>query len=329
MARRKNVFDFASKELSATAVWAWILDAELSDDSALMAVNAGLRLKLGVPIDAVLESIELEKNPDDPGLKLQTPSESEERSDRKRIDILASYRMADGELLRLVIENKVRRDPNAIEQVMGYRDRLQQRVSGPVRAAVFTFDDALASSTSAVGGSVTILALAEMVTLIDEHASSNAVLDAYVSFLKDKLTVAKASAVRGPGEHNPENLARWSVVGDQKGIKSLLDTYVACAESLGFSVTHSKGRSIYLTIKNRSPVISVHPSKSSAANGLWFGVSVTNLDRAHNTAFSRTDMPVDFAWQVERQSGNEWRFGYLKIDGIEPTLRMIAVRITA
>lgn len=122
---------------------------------------------------------------------------------------------------------------------------------------------------------MTILALAEMVSLIDEHEASNAVFDAYAGFLKDKLIVAKASPARGSGEDNPGNVARWSVVGDQRGIQLLLDTYVACAESLNFSVRHSKGRSIFLTIKNRSPVISVHPSKSSAANGLWFGVSVT------------------------------------------------------
>jgi hypothetical protein len=40
-------------------------------------------------------------------------------------------------------------------------------------------------------------------------------------------------------------------------------------------------------------------------------------------------MPVDFAWQIETQSGNEWRFGYLSIDRIEPTLRTIAEAISA
>lgn len=40
VARRKNIFDFASKELSATAFWAWVIDGEHSDDAALKAVNA-------------------------------------------------------------------------------------------------------------------------------------------------------------------------------------------------------------------------------------------------------------------------------------------------
>jgi hypothetical protein len=324
MARRKNIFDFASKELSATAFWAWIMDAEHSGDAALRPVNTDLRLKLDVPIDAALESIELEKNPDDPGLKLHTSPETDERNDRKRIDILATYRMSDGGLLRLVIENEVRRDPNAIEQVTGYRDRLQKRVTGPVRAAVFTFDNALASSTLATDGSITIVTLSEMVALIEKHASSNAILDDYCSFLKDKLTIAKASPVRGSGEGYPENLARWSVIAAQKGIQSLLETYVACAEKYGFSVTHSKGRSVFLTVGNKSPIISVRPSKSSAVKGLWFDVSVTNLSRAHNTSFSRAAMPNDFAWQVENQTGNEWRFGCLSIDRIEPTLRMVS-----
>jgi hypothetical protein len=290
-----------------------VLDAEQSDDADLRSLNADLRLKLDVPADATLETIELEKNPDDPGLKLTAPSETDDRNDRKRIDILATYRIRDGGFLRLVIENKVRRDPQVIEQVTGYRDRLQKRVTGPVRAAVFTFDNALARSKSAAAESITVLTLSEMVTLIDKHASSDAILEAYASFLKDKLTVASASPVRGSGEHHPENLARWSVVADQKGIQSLLETYVEYADKWGFSITRSKGRSIFLTMGSRNPIISVHPSKSSAVNGLWFGVSITNLSRVHNVFFSRAMMPVDFAWQIETQSGNEWRFGYLEV----------------
>jgi len=135
MARRKDIFDFATKELTATAFWAWILDAEQSEDASLRPLNTELRLKLNVPIDATLVNIELERNPDDPGLKQHTPLETDERNDRKRIDILATCRMSDGSHLHLVIENKVRPDPNVIAQVMDYRDRLQKRVAGPVRAA--------------------------------------------------------------------------------------------------------------------------------------------------------------------------------------------------
>jgi hypothetical protein len=324
VARRKNIFDFASKELSATAFWAWVLDAEHSDDAVMRSLNADLRVKMDVPADASLETIELEKNPDDPGLKLTAPSETEDRNDRKRIDILATYRIPGRGLLRIVIENKVRRDAQVIDQVIGYRDRLQKRVTDPVRAAVFTFDNTLASSKAAADESIVVFTLSEMLAMIDKHAASNAILEAYASFLKDKMTVASASPVRSSGDQHPENLARWSVVANQKGIQSLLETYVECAGKYGFSVTHSKGRSIFLTLGNQSPIVSVHPSKSSAVNGLWFGVSVTNLSRVHNTAFKRADMPVDFAWQIETQSGNEWRFGYLNIDRIDPTLRIIS-----
>ena len=324
MARRRNIFDFASKELSATAFWAWILDAEHSNDIALRTVNSDLRLKLNVPIDAVLESIELEKNPDDPGLKPHTPAEVDKHSGRKRIDILATYRLAAGGLLHYVIENKVRRDPNSIEQVIGYRERLQKRVIGSVHAALFTFDDALASSKMAADRSIAVFTLSEMVAVLGKHSASNATLGDYHNFLKDKVTIAKASPVRGASESHPENLARWSVVATQQGIQPLLETYVACAENYGYSVRHSKNRSIFLTIVNKSPVISVHPSKSSATNGLWLGVSITNLSRAHNISFGRPEMPSSFTWQEERQSGNEWRFGYLRIDEIEPILRTIS-----
>lgn len=327
MARRKNIFDFASKELSATAFWAWVLSSEDSDDAAVSSLNADLRLKLDVPAEATLEAIELEKNPDDPGLKLTAPSETDDSRGRKRIDILATYRTPDSGLLRLVIENKVRRDPQVIEQVTGYRDRLQKRVTDPVRAAVFTFDNALAFSKATAGQSITVLTLSDMLALTEKHAPSNAIIEAYASFLRDRLTVASASPLRGSGEHHPENLARWSVVANQKGIQSLLQTYTECADKHGFSITHSKAQSIFLTIGNNSPVISVHPSKSSVVNGLWFGVSVTNLARVHNISFNRAMMPLDFAWQIETQSGNEWRFGYLRIDRIEPTLRMVSEAI--
>lgn len=40
-------------------------------------------------------------------------------------------------------------------------------------------------------------------------------------------------------------------------------------------------------------------------------------------------MPVDSAWQIEMQSGNEWRFGYLSIDRIDPTLRRISASSSA
>ena len=328
MERRKNIFDFASKELSATAFWAWVLDSEGSDEADLAALNAVIRLKLSIPIGAALASIELEKNPDDPGLKVLAPSDLDGSNERKRIDILATYYISDGGMLRVVIENKVRRDPNVIEQVAGYRDRLQRRVIGEVNAAIFTFDDALASSEQAAQKSVTVLALSEMLTLLGRHASSNAILSAYYEFLRDKQTVAKASPLRGSDDTYPENLDRWSVVAAQKGIGSLLQEYVGSAESFGYTVKHAKGRSIFLTHSSRSPLVSVHPLKSSAVSGLWLGVSVTNLSRNHDVAWGRQEMPSDFAWQVEMQSGNEWRFGYVRAQQIESMLRMVAQRVT-
>lgn len=322
--RTRNIFDFASKELTVTALWAWVLDAEQCDDTALRAVNADLRLKLKIPSDAVLVTIELEKNPDDPGLKPLTPSDSPESNDRKRIDILATYRLSDGSLLRYVIENKVRRDSGAIEQVIGYRDRLQKRVTGAVCAAIFTFDNSLSGSAFARESSVIVLTLSDMVAMISSHAEPSTILGDYSHFLRDKLTVASASPVRGLDDQYPENLARWSVVARKNGTADLLSGYEASATRHGFAVRHAKGRSIFLTIVNRSPVVSVHPSKSSAAEGLWFGVSITNLTRAHDMQITRADMPTSFAWQLEMQSGNEWRFGYLSAEQIEPTLRMIA-----
>lgn len=324
MARRKNIFDFASKELSATAFWAWVLDGEHSDDAALKAVNADLRARLDIPANATLASIELEKNPDDPGLKPLAEMTSDKDSGRKRIDILAIYRKTDGDLLHVVIENKVRRDVNVIAQVTGYRDRLQKRVAGLVQAAVFTFDNSLALSKSAAEGSITVFTLAEMVSMIDKHAESNAIIQAYLCFLQDKLTIANASPARSPGNSYPENQMRWSVVAAQIGIQPLLDEYSASAEKYGFSITSSKGRSIFLTLGNKRPVVSVHPSKSSAVHGLWLGVSITNLSRIHGAPFSRDALPANFAWQLERQSGNEWRFGYVDIDCIDPILQMIA-----
>jgi hypothetical protein len=35
-------------------------------------------------------------------------------------------------------------------------------------------------------------------------------------------------------------------------------------------------------------------------------------------------MPEGFAWQVEMQGSNEWRFGYVNIDGMDSTLRMVS-----
>ena len=97
-----------------------------------------------------------------------------------------------------------------------------------------------------------------------------------------------------------------------------------CAERWGFSINHSKRRSIFLTLGTASPVVSVHPLKSTMGSGLWLGISLTNLSRAHSICLSRADMPIDFAWRIEKQGGNEWRFGYIGIDQIEPTLRMIS-----
>ncbi|MBI3224380.1 MAG: PD-(D/E)XK nuclease family protein [Mycolicibacterium cosmeticum] len=329
MERRKSIFDFASKELSTTALWAWVLSSEQSDEIELKSLNTDLRLKLNVPIGATLESIELEKNPDDPGLQVVSPSDLDVTNNRKRIDILVTYRMSDESMLRIVIENKVRRDLNAIEQVLDYRDRLKRRVIGDVRAAVFTFDDALAKSERAVQESVIVLALSEMVALINRHASSNAILAAYYEFLRDKQTVAKASPLRGSHDSYPENLDRWSVVAGQKGIRALLEEYVGSAEKYGFTVKHSKNRSIFLTHSNRSPLVSVHPLKSSAVSGLWLGVSVTNLSRSHGVIWGRPEMPVDFAWKIEEQSGNEWRFGYVRAQQIDSTLRAVAQTVTA
>jgi len=74
MARTKNIFDYASKELSATAFWAWVLDAENADDATLNAINADLRSKLALPQQARLVDVVLAKNPDDPRLMPHLPS---------------------------------------------------------------------------------------------------------------------------------------------------------------------------------------------------------------------------------------------------------------
>lgn len=298
MSRRRNIFDFASKELTATAFWAWVLDAELADDSALRALNADLRQRLDLPADAQLANLELEKNPDDPGLRPIASSVSDDEGGRNRIDILATYRLADGELLHLVIENKTRRDGGAVAQVVGYRDRLQQRVANPVRAALFTFDTDPSISKQAAAQSITVFALSDMVELVDKHKHSHPILAAYAEFLGDKLTVASASPMSRSGDQYAENLAKWAVVADQRGIQTLLADYVTYAEQCGYTVHHAKGRSIFLTLGTRSPVVSVHPSKSSASNGLWFGISVTNLSKVHNFAVDRAAVPVDFAWQA-------------------------------
>lgn len=329
MARRKNIFDFATKELTATAFWAWVLDAETSDDVTLKAINADLRTKLDIPQHAELVSIELEKNPDDPGLKSHSSFEEDDCDSRNRIDILATYRLSDnGGHLYCVIENKIRRDTAVLGQVAGYRDRLQKRVTGAVRAFVFTFDDTLATSSLAENRSISIFPLSEMVALLDPYRSDHVILKDYSDFLKDKLTKASAFPVRRIEEDNPANRAKWSIVAAERGITSLIETYEAAAHRLGFSITHAKGRSIYLSIVNNRPIVSIRPLKSSPVHGLRFGVSITNLVRTHNASLTRGEMPRDFAWQKERQANNEWRFGYLGPEDIERILRMIAEKVS-
>ncbi|HZN80816.1 MAG TPA: hypothetical protein VFC01_14195 [Mycobacterium sp.] len=106
MARTKNIFDYASKVLSATAFWAWVLDAENADDATLNAINADLRSKLALPQQARLVDVVLAKNPDDPRLMPHLPSEEGERDDRKRIDILATYRLPERGLLDLSLDRQ-------------------------------------------------------------------------------------------------------------------------------------------------------------------------------------------------------------------------------
>jgi hypothetical protein len=315
--------------LSSTAFWAWILESERSDDEGLQAINADLRTKLEIPEQARLESIDLERNPDDPGLKTHPTLDAEDAfDDRKRMDIHAVYRLPDNELLHYIIENKVRRDPGVLDQVAGYRNRLQRRVTGTVRASVFTFDDALASSSSLAERTILVLTLSEMIKVLEPHARSHTLLKDYLDFLKDRLTKLSVSPVRGIEENNSANIAKWSIVAAERGIESLIENYVISARRLGFSVTHSAGRSIFLSMGNRAPIVSVWPSSSSAVNGLWLAVSITNFSDVHHASLSGSEMPNGFAWKIFRQSNNEWRFGYVGGDDIEPVLRMISEKVS-
>lgn len=287
----KNIFDYAYKELTNTAVWAWILASEDSDDAELVDVCRSLKNKLGVPAGAKLRHIATNQNIDA----------------KNQLDILATYEIADEELY-VLIENKTGKSVGVLEQIKRYILKLKDEGAQNIRPFIFSFDVELEHMREAhQKDGVFIVTIRDMQDVFGREPYQNIILAQYALFLKKKLFLTQKMADHKGSKAGRMGYEYWQDISSRRGVEDLLFFYVEKSGSIhSCDIRFNINNSVHLQFKNQGALVSARPKESNIVKGLKVGYSVTNLGGRLDAAY----LPSDFEDKEILQVRNEWRFGF-------------------
>lgn len=291
----KNLFDYAYKELTNTAIWAWILANEDSTDAELVEVSRRLRQKLGIPTEAKFIHVATNQNIDA----------------KNQLDILATYEILDRKLF-ILIENKTGKSAGVLEQIKRYILKLQEEGAQHIRPFIFSFDvelDAMREVHQKDG--VFTVTIRDMQDIFNQETYINIVLEQYASFLKKKLILVQKMTEHKGRKSGEMGYEYWQDISSRKGVEDLLFFYVEKAEGIQSCETRfNKNNSVHLQFKNEGALVSARPKESNIVKGLKIGYSVTNLGHRLDAAYLPSSFEDDKILQPNIPTGNEWRFGF-------------------
>ena len=290
----KNIFDFAYKELTNTAMWAWILASEQSETLEVSILSKNLKQKLGIPSHYNLTSISTNVN----------------ISPKDQIDILAKYRHGN-EYIFLVIENKTRKDENVANQIMRYSDQLNKLNITNIKNFIFTFDLEIEENREdLLRNNIQLFTINDMSNLLEEKSYNNLLLQQYKNYIQKKQKFQKMILNSIGKKEGAMDFDFWEENASKNGILELFYFYLKELEKFSNAETiFSKERSVFLKL-NKHPIISLHPKKSNCVKGLRIGFSETNIKKLGVELQQSIDLPKDFEHEREIQSGNVWIFSY-------------------
>lgn len=171
-----NIFDFAYKELTNTAIWAWILSMRHIQDNEIQTIEKKLTILLGIPPDAILN--------DNISTNINLTS-------KDQLDILARYSYQNEEIF-LVIENKTRKDLNVISQLKRYIDVLKSQGAKNLIPCIFTFDLEMESErTNLLNEGIRLFTIQDMQMIFGISTYKNEILNHYSQYLKKKNCILK------------------------------------------------------------------------------------------------------------------------------------------
>lgn len=305
-----NLFSFASKELTNSGVWAWILSGlkEKKASPVLKELAEKLFVTLQLPIPEEIKVLEREYS----------------ISGRQRIDVYVEG-VSNGSQFIFFIENKISRDQNVGHQVREYISSVQKQ-GVPVFPAIFSHDPFIKMQvadfvkSNILNCEVKVFDIKDMLKLFEGTSfQEHELLVQFYDFLKlkEQNISAFAKSVKGRSGGRGGSLEQWLEVAAERGITELITFYVAEAEKLYPSdIAYNIHRSIAIHFTNRpssgkgSPVISLHPKKSNRDKGLYIGFSNQNLEKVFGREMPKNAIPANFENVPIVQGNNTWRFGF-------------------
>lgn len=305
-----NLFSFASKELTNSGVWAWILSGLKYTNTSPILEELAKKLfsSLQIPIPEEIRVLEREYS----------------ISGRQRIDVYIEG-VSKGKSFIFFIENKISRDQNVCNQVKEYISSVQQK-GVAVYPAIFSHDPLIKSQVAdfmksgSLNCEVKVFDIKDMLNLFSGTSfQEHDFLAQFYDFLKLKeqnLSVF-AKSLKGRSGGRGGSLEQWLEVAAEREITELITCYVAEAEKLYPSdIAYNIHRSIAIHFATRSssgkgsPVISLHPKKSNRNKGLYIGFSNQNLKKVFGREMPKNALPANFEDVPVIQGSNNWRFGY-------------------
>jgi len=299
-----NLFDLSPRELTNSAVWAWILDGlRSSENTSRREIAARLLRTLQVPI------------PD----KVCVLRTEQPLPDGRRIDVYMEAEK-EGRSFIFFIENKISTDYHVDSQVAGYLDALSSKEC-PIYSAILSLSPKIQHQVKESAKFTDerrpgVLDLDQMIDLFNCFELPNDSIPAeflkHLKGRKQRMTRVRSSLSRGGSD--PEV---WLSVARQRDVEEEFSQFVDLCSELedtgggAFALKYFSGRSIALMGKSNRPLLALHPKKSSSLNGLWLGYNHLNWKYHFGTDFPLTVLPTDFYDEADSKQPN-WHFGFFK-----------------
>jgi len=298
-----NLFDLSPRELTNSAVWAWILDGlNSSKDSLRQSVANELLKTLNVPVPDEVRVLETERS----------------LPDGRRMDVYLEGVKLGKEFI-FFIENKVSHDTAVDSQVAGYLDALSQRGMA-VYSAVLSLAPEIRqlivnSPRFTEENRPAVLDLEQMIGFFSRFNFAEESIHA--EFLRHLICRnTRNNRVRNAFVRGGADPEMWLAVARKNGVEELFSEYVNLASQLEdvsgrqLEVKYFNGRSVAVVGKSKRALFALHPEKSKRHVGLWLGYNHVNWLYHFNTDFPVNVLPEDFSDKPDGQQPN-WHFGYI------------------
>lgn len=304
LAGQPNLFLYASKELSNTAVWAWLF-SQLTENAApkekTRTVARNLFSELDLPQPDYVMRVAVEDGLPNGG----------------RVDIHCTYRSNNHDVT-VVIENKIAKDNEVVDQVARYMNFIGQ--SDFVYYFIFSFDDTLENYRRSIRDKGIRLFLLERMAdfFKKQDTEHDDILSHYKDFIiskHDRNQKARRALEKGEKTSDGDLYQLWTERALRQGVEDLFKSYLSFIEETNGQKEFNKGKSVAAKYEDSKgverPIFAVWLDRSDYTRGLRIGYSENNLQKMGNSVRGNI-LPASFDNREHYQGRNRWRFGHVK-----------------